>query len=76
MSADVIQVATEKPVDVEPVARPTPVAPSEYRSDTCPLCYRDLDQRIRGLYCPRCRGWLVEETRGGTLVYNLWQGRP
>lgn len=71
-----IQLATEAPTDLEPVARPHVVDRQEYAGGACPLCYRNLDQRVRGLYCPRCKGWLVEETRGGILVYSLWQGRP
>lgn len=78
MAADkgrkMIELETQAPLDHEPAASPQPVTQADYKADTCPLCYRPLDQRIRGLYCPRCRGWLVEETRGGALVYNLWQG--
>lgn len=71
-----IPVATEAPVDLEPVVRPKPVDPAEYKATRCPICMGVLQQRIRGLYCIRDRGWLVEETSGGVLVYSLWQGRP
>jgi len=57
-----------------PIARPAPVDRDDYQATTCPLCLGSLDQRIRGLYCPRCKGWLVEELREGRLVYRLWQG--
>lgn len=71
----VIQFATEAPVDLEPVARPAPVTPAEYKAETCPLCRGPLQERRAGLWCPRDRGWLVTETRGGSLAYSLWQGR-
>lgn len=38
------------------------------RVDRCPICSGSLVERIRGLWCPRCRGWL-----NGT---ELWQGGP
>lgn len=60
----------------EPAAKPRPVDPAEYQAATCPLCYGPLQQRIRGLYCIRDKGWLVEELRSGVLVHTLWQGRP
>lgn len=59
-----------------PLSRPKPVPREEYVACTCPICFGGLDQRIRGLFCPRCKGWLVEELRDGRLVYSLWQGRP
>lgn len=59
-----------------PVRRLTLVDREEYRDETCPLCFRPLDRRVRGLYCPRCRGWLVVDVRGGTLTHALWQGNP
>lgn len=51
-----------------------PTSADEYKATTCPLCLHPLEQRIRGLYCPRCKGWLVEEMHMGVLVYRLWQG--
>lgn len=74
-----IPVAPELRPDVAPeapAARPAPVTRAEYKAATCPVCFGPLQQRIRGLYCVRDKGWLVEETRGGILVYSLWQGRP
>lgn len=59
-----------------PVARLTLVDRDEYAGETCPLCFRPLDRRVRGLYCPRCRGWLVVEAREGRQAHVLWQGTP
>jgi hypothetical protein len=71
-----VTLETVAPVDVAPVAQPKPVPREEYVAATCPLCLGGLWQRIRGLFCPRCKGWLVEETHGGRVVHSLWQGRP
>ena len=68
-----IAVETVAPIDVEPVEL-HPVEPETYRRSTCPLCLLPLQQRRAGLWCPRCRGWLVEEPRAGGLVAVLWQG--
>jgi hypothetical protein len=62
---------------LEPVAKPKPAnLIDEYRANTCPLCFGPLQKRVHGLWCARDRGWLVEEFRGGEIVYRLWQGRP
>jgi hypothetical protein len=69
-----IQIATDVPLDREPAPRPTRVDQAEYKTTRCPLCYQPLQQRIRGQWCARDKGWLVEEMRGGELRYSLWQG--
>lgn len=71
-----IQFATETPLDLEPVPHPKPVDRLDYKATTCPLCLGPLQERIRGLYCVRDRGWLVEKLVDGVLVYSLWQGKP
>lgn len=56
---------TERPV--APTRRP--LAPSgETRVERCPLCQGRLLERVRGLWCPRCKGWLDGD--------RLWQGDP
>ncbi len=60
-----IPVATQTP-EIHDPGKPQPVDRDQYRRTTCPLCLQPLQQRIRGLYCPRCKGWL-----DGT---SLWQG--
>lgn len=57
-----------------PASRPVPVDRDEHAASHCPICAGGLWQRIRGLYCPRCKGWLVEELHDGRTVFTLWQG--
>ena len=70
-----IAVETLAPVEVEPSPHLHAVEPEAYQQATCPLCLGRLQQRRAGLWCPRDRGWLVEEPRAGRLVCALWQGR-
>lgn len=51
-----------------PVAsiRPTPGIkrePVKASGRPCPLCKLPTWERIRGEWCPRCKGWLVEDWR-------------
>jgi Zn finger protein HypA/HybF involved in hydrogenase expression len=40
----------------------------------CPDCQRRLLERVHGVWCPACRGWLVEVTKPDGLTYAFIQG--
>lgn len=61
---------------LEPIEKPRPIDPAEYTSTTCPVCFQETQQRIRGRFCVPCKGWLIEEYVDGARVHRLWQGRP
>lgn len=60
-----IPVATERP-EVPTRGHDTPTGTVQV--DRCPLCRGRLVERVRGLFCPRCKGWLDGR--------DLWQGGP
>ena len=56
-----------------PVASVTPMnlmprLPVKATGRACPLCSLPTWQRIRGEWCPRCRGWIRERSVVGALT--------
>lgn len=69
---------------LSPLEPPRPVrftlaeAPALDPAQPCPCCRREiLWQRVHGVWCPACRGWLVQRVDfKGRLVTDLWWPRP
>lgn len=78
MTAAVVVVEQPPTVFEPPVRLRIADAPALDPAQPCPCCERPiLWQRVHGIWCPACRGWLVQRVDfKGRLVTDLWWPRP